>query len=45
MLFLLDALLSTVANRFWGKCSFIDNQWYNLANFIATIILLADAFK
>jgi ABC-type enterobactin transport system permease subunit len=42
ILLLTDALLTVIAHRFWGEGSLVDKKWYNLANFMTSIIIIVN---
>jgi hypothetical protein len=42
-LLLMDAFITILALRFWGKYSFSNYHWYNIVNLIISFIIIANA--
>jgi hypothetical protein len=42
VLLLLDACLTIIAHRFWGGGSLVNKKWYNLVNFLISVITIVN---
>jgi hypothetical protein len=39
---MLDACLTIIAHRFWGEGSLVNKKWYNLINFLISLIIIVN---